>query len=266
MLPTELAIVVIAFAPGAFWLRYFYKKDVWKPEPKRLIIKTFFLGLAVALPVALIEYPFRSSLLLLSVIIAPIVEECAKFSVVRFTVYNNVEFDEPIDGIEYAAAAAIGFASIENAGYLLKAFHSPGEGAVAYVFAIRAILSVPGHVLFSSMWGYALGLAKFPGTVEHVKKIIQSPVRRWGSLKLANDEEGIRDKDEIPGKKDASVFIGLLLAMGLHASFNLLSEFASGVLLIAMAYIWKLFRKKLRIALDTSALKDKELATSRASG
>jgi RsiW-degrading membrane proteinase PrsW (M82 family) len=29
------------------------------------------------------------------------------------------------------------------------------------VFVLRALMSVPGHVLYSSLWGYALGKAKF---------------------------------------------------------------------------------------------------------
>jgi hypothetical protein len=57
----------------------------------------------------------------------------------------------------YAAAAGLGFAAVENIFYVL-------EGGIA-VGVLRAIASVPGHMIFSCVWGYALGTAKFrPGS------------------------------------------------------------------------------------------------------
>ena len=46
-------------------------------------------------------------------------EEIAKFLAVRLFVYRNKEFNEPLDGIIYAAAAALGFASLENMLYVI---------------------------------------------------------------------------------------------------------------------------------------------------
>ena len=58
-----------------------------------------------------------------------------------------------MDGIVYATAAGLGFATIENILYVL-------DGGIA-VGIIRAIASVPGHVVFACIWGFALGTAKF---------------------------------------------------------------------------------------------------------
>ncbi|MER3422235.1 MAG: hypothetical protein C4293_02395, partial [Nitrospiraceae bacterium] len=74
------------------------------------------------------------------------------------TVYHESEFDEPLDGIIYTAALALGFASMENWLYLLAAYLGADEtaqasevlspfGVVISVFVIRALLSVPSHVL-----------------------------------------------------------------------------------------------------------------------
>ena len=49
---------LIAFAPGAFWLWFFARKDVYRPEPKRLLALAFFLGVVSAVPAAAIEYVF----------------------------------------------------------------------------------------------------------------------------------------------------------------------------------------------------------------
>ena len=114
-----LTILALGLAPGIFWLWYFYRKDKLEPEPKHLIIKTFFLGMVSAVPAIILETPFKG--LLLTVIAAPVIEEYLKYFVVRRTIYNHAEFDEPMDGIIYAAAAALGFASAENTLYLLTA-------------------------------------------------------------------------------------------------------------------------------------------------
>ncbi|NIS72464.1 MAG: PrsW family intramembrane metalloprotease [Proteobacteria bacterium] len=224
------AVLALAFAPGIFWLWYFYRKDKLEPEPKLLFVRTFFLGMLAALFVVLLEVPFSG--LLLIVIAAPIIEEYAKYFVVRRTIYKNVEFDEPMDGMVYAAAAALGFASAENAGYLIDAYLSPQEalvssepvsafGTVWTVFVLRALLSVPGHVLFSSMWGYALGWAKFK-EAERGRRLIRS---------------------------------GLLLAIALHGLFNFLLVIVPlGALgmVIFVILAWRTVNRKIAHALAGS--------------
>jgi len=173
-------MLVVPALPGLLWLWLFYRTDRYQPEPKRLVAITFGLGALATIPAVCAEmaaaqlYPFlrhvehamlaaqsgRSLTPLLIgcfLVIGPI-EELAKFLAVRLYIYRRPEFDEPIDGIIYASAAALGFASLENAFYVLD-FRA---GGVRWgLFFARAVLAVPGHVLFSSMWGYALGRAKF---------------------------------------------------------------------------------------------------------
>jgi len=165
---TLLIIILIAFAPGAFWLWIIYRGDKYKPEPKSLIVRVFFLGLAVALPVAIIEsllYPgsVQGNLSLptaayVAFVVAGITEETAKFLVVRLGVYNSPHFEEPADGLIYSATAALGFASIENVVYLLNFGWQ--------VILVRGLFSNLAHVLFSSLWGYPLALTKL-GKLKH---------------------------------------------------------------------------------------------------
>ncbi|MCU1278374.1 MAG: hypothetical protein JWM53_1920, partial [bacterium] len=85
-------------------------------------------------------------------------EEISKFLAVRLFVYRNKEFNEPLDGIIYAAAAALGFASLENVLYVID-WHT---GHVQWAaLGIRSLLALPGHVIFATTWGYALGRQKF---------------------------------------------------------------------------------------------------------
>lgn len=147
-----LGLLALAIAPAVFVLCYFYLKDRYEPEPLGWVVKVFFIGALMTIPAVLLEMPFPSGLMA-TVIVAPVVEEFLKFCAVYFTVYRDEEFDEPVDGIIYAVSAALGFAMVENVLYVL-------EGGIA-VGIIRAIASVPAHALFSSIWGYTLGLAKF---------------------------------------------------------------------------------------------------------
>jgi len=81
------------------------------------------------------------------------VEELAKLIAVWLAIYRSPDFREPLDGIIYAATAAIGFACVENIVYL--GYLGPG------IIVSRALFATPAHVMFSSMWGYSLGLARF---------------------------------------------------------------------------------------------------------
>jgi RsiW-degrading membrane proteinase PrsW (M82 family) len=173
-------MLAVPAVPGLLWLWAFYRTDRYQPEPKRLVLGTFLLGAIATLPAVGAEvlvaraYPFLrhveramlaahgpralTPLLIGCFLVIGPVEEIAKFLTVRLWVYRRREFDEPIDGIVYASAAALGFASLENALYVLD-FHA--HGVRWGLFVTRAFLAVPGHVLFSSMWGYALGRARF---------------------------------------------------------------------------------------------------------
>lgn len=227
-------ILLLSFSPGLFWLWYFYQRDKLEPEPKWLIIRTFLFGMAAVFPAGLIEwaaveYISGITVAINIIIVAPIVEELCKYFSVRYTVYNHDEFDEPMDGIVYAAAAALGFASLENLGYVLSAYWIDDPeidaiyhtGMVVGVSATRAVMSVPGHVLFSAMWGYALG----------VTKCILYPRRT-----------------------NAYISTGVVMSIILHSVFNLLLTVPLAVIFIFiyMIYIWKMLNIRIKTALKNS--------------
>jgi RsiW-degrading membrane proteinase PrsW (M82 family) len=150
-------ILALSFAPGLFWLWFWYRHDKWEPEPKLLVLRVFIFGMVAALPSAAIELNLGLSEPLTMVVVAPLVEETWKLLIVLLFAFFKHECDEPMDGIVYATAAALGFATAENIGFMYGAHR---EGILTQTFALRALLSVPAHALFASMWGYALGVAK----------------------------------------------------------------------------------------------------------
>jgi len=174
--------LIVPMIPGLVWLWIFYRTDRYEPEPKRLVMLTFALGVLSIVPAFLGErlgeriYPYLTSIEASSaaplgeltnplplfigcfLIIGPC-EELAKFLAVRLFIYRNREFDEPLDGIIYAAAAALGFASLENVFYVVDWTH--GLGIRWGMLGVRSFLALPGHVIFAATWGYALGRKKF---------------------------------------------------------------------------------------------------------
>ena len=153
--------VTVAFAPGVFWLWFFAKRNVYRPEPKRLLAKTFLLGMLSTIPAGIIEVLTLNDRLLdsdpatvfgLAIVMFAVVgpvEEFSKFLAVRLFIYKSLYFEEPMDGLVYSAAASLGFASLEN---LLYVYSFGPEVMIA-----RAPLSTLGHVIFGAFWGYALG-------------------------------------------------------------------------------------------------------------
>ncbi|MFO8184555.1 MAG: PrsW family intramembrane metalloprotease [Candidatus Aegiribacteria sp.] len=158
--------ILASILPAFLWMVLFYRSDRYAPEPKKLVARTFLVGALVgaAMVFSLKELPFKLAIIYSSVFIAPVSEETAKFLSVRWTVYNNREFNEPVDGMVYATAAALGFASVENVIYVLNSWLAGGPEVGVMVLAGRSVLSVPAHALFSSIWGLALGWHKKRGT------------------------------------------------------------------------------------------------------
>lgn len=144
--------LVLAVAPGVFWLWFFWRKDKYEKEPARYLVVTFLLGVAVVVPAAFLEGMLTLRVWVVDMMMVGIIEEAAKFSAVFLYVYRKSEFNEVMDGIIYSAAAALGFASLENLLYIFQFGPSVMVG--------RAVISTLGHVLFASFWGYALGLKK----------------------------------------------------------------------------------------------------------
>src|SRR5205085_2529515 len=81
------------------------------------------------------------------------IEELSKWIVLMSAVYHWQELDEPLDGLIYGVAIALGFATLENFLYLTRLGMD-----VAWA---RAIFAVPAHALFGGAMGYYAGRAKF---------------------------------------------------------------------------------------------------------
>ena len=162
---TGILLQLIAVAPGLLLVWLFYKWDVYEPEPAHLVVIAVVAGLASTFPTAVLGYlvglhalpgPEASAgAVAIFALKVGLVEEGMKLLTVLAFFYRRPQFNEPVDGIVYLAAVALGFAILENVGYTLL--------GGAEVGLMRAVTAVPGHAVFSGIMGYFVGLARTRG-------------------------------------------------------------------------------------------------------
>lgn len=159
-----MGLLALAIAPGIAICIFIYLKDKYNREPLGLLVMSFILGMLTIIPAIILEKTFglsmeslgSASLMAVAMFAYGVValsEEGCKFLVLRFYCYPKKAFDDPFDGIIYAVMVSMGFATLENIGYVLE--HGIGTGIT------RMFLSVPAHATFAVLMGYHVGLAKF---------------------------------------------------------------------------------------------------------
>jgi RsiW-degrading membrane proteinase PrsW (M82 family) len=158
---------ILALVPAILWLAIFYAQDVREPEPKRLVLIVFLLGALLAQGVGnlVVEDVFRVSQwmaagplyhILAAILVVGFTEPFLVYIAVRYSVYGSAEFDERIDGIIYGTAAALGYATVLNVGFVVR---SGGLDLVSGV--VRIAVTALALASFGGLVGYFLGRCKF---------------------------------------------------------------------------------------------------------
>ncbi|SRR5258708_4668688 len=160
----------LGLLPGFAWLVFYLSEDP-HPEPKRLIVLTFFAGIAFGFFTIAVEQMFNTAtarfgideLSVLSLLGLALIEEVMKFGAAYFAVGKSPELDEPIDRMIYMIVAALGFATLENIGAITN-IHS-GTALIATVLqtdSLRFVGATLLHSLTAAIIGYhwALGVAR----------------------------------------------------------------------------------------------------------
>lgn len=222
-----MILLLAAIAPSAALMYYFYMKDKYEKEPRRLLVKAFLLGAISVIPILMVEMSLNvfergdESLIAAgytAFIVAGLVEETFKFMMFYFLIWRHNEFDEMYDGIVYSVFVSLGFATVENIGYVLSTGFS--------VALLRSVTAVPAHAMFGVAMGYYLGVAKF----------VREPYKSRYFRK------------------------GLIVPVILHGiyDFILLSQryYIMSVFVIYMIYLWKRGMRNVRELVECSPYKD----------
>jgi protease PrsW len=157
----EKTLPFLGLLPGLIWLAYSGWSRSYQPRSLANLVRVFVWGCVCTIPAFLVETVTGAMLRDESLaraaassffLIAP-AEELFKLVAVWVAIYRSQDFREPLDGMVYAATAALGFVSVENIIFMSQL--GPES------FVARAVYATPAHVLFSCMWGYSMGLARF---------------------------------------------------------------------------------------------------------
>jgi RsiW-degrading membrane proteinase PrsW (M82 family) len=168
-LPLFLGFVVLSMLPALGIAGYVWYSDVTSNTPISFLALMFvvgglFTGYAGVLGEfgrqyflnSIIEYTEAELTILLVLVFflitAPI-EELVKVFVIKFYAFDRLEFSGVVSGALFGAVVGLGFATAENA-----LFISQDAGISA---ASRRALAGPGHVIYSAIAGFYVGLARF---------------------------------------------------------------------------------------------------------
>ena len=155
-------LVGLAVLPVLVLLIYIYVKDPHK-ESFGSLLKIFFFGVISTIPAAILEIivdcfvdtkhlSYIGFFIYVFIGIA-LVEEFVKWFIVKKAIYNTNKFDEYYDSIVYCTFVSLGFAGLENIGYVTQNGFAVG--------ILRALTSVPGHACYGVIMGYYLCYTKF---------------------------------------------------------------------------------------------------------
>jgi len=158
--------VILSLVPALLWLTFFYRQDRLEPEPKGMVVEVFILGglLAAAIGIPLVDNVFHVSTWLFSgfwvnllgaILVIGFSQEFLKYAAVRFSIYPSSEFDERTDGIIYATAAGLGFATVLNINFVVSS-----GGVNLGMGAVRIVLTALAQASFAGITGYFLAKDK----------------------------------------------------------------------------------------------------------
>jgi RsiW-degrading membrane proteinase PrsW (M82 family) len=195
--------------PSLLWL-WFWLKEERSSEPGELLFVIFLLGMAsviVVLPIEKFIQTYVGSSTN-QIILWAAAEEILKYLAVLVVLYHTNNALEPIDWPIYMITAALGFAALENALFLINPLSTSGS-ILSFLSAtslgqLRFLGANLLHTVASGTIGIAAGISFFMGRLG----------KKW------------------------FLFIGFLVAISLHSAFNFFIISNNGNKLEVFTFLW----------------------------
>ncbi|MEK7121976.1 MAG: PrsW family glutamic-type intramembrane protease [Patescibacteria group bacterium] len=192
---SAVSAILIGFLPAVLWLWFWLKEDP-HPEPRRVLAVTFLAGIMVV-PIALFLEKTAYYLLIkwglidfgafgfFLFFVWASIEEYLKYFAAKIAALRRLSFNEPVDAPIYLITAALGFAALENVFFIFKTHLITPELSLI-TGEMRFIGATLLHIVTSAIVGMSVAFSFFH-----------------------------------PEKRSRNVLGGLMLAILLHALFNL---------------------------------------------
>ena len=155
---------LITFLTIISFILWVYYKDKYNRENISILLKYFILGIILSFFAIIIEKFFidrnifedDTKLIYTAFVIAGCTEEILKGLVLYIFSKKEDSYDEKLDGIMYSVFLSLGFATVENL------IHINYDSKMIFQVAfIRAIISIPAHIMFAITMGYYISKYKF---------------------------------------------------------------------------------------------------------
>jgi protease PrsW len=209
---TYILPFVFGMIPLIIWLVFFLLRDWKNPEPKKVIIHAFLMGVLATAFVLILQYLIEAFTKInipsfyeiiryhdnfKAFVFVALVEELIKFLVIYITLRHSKHLDEAIDPMIYMIVCAIGFSAVEN-------YFS--------IFNQLNTIVVPLQTLTARFLG---------ANLLHI--ICSGVVGFFWSLQIYTKKHGL-------------LVLGLVLAIAFHAVFNTLI-FTYGLFAVLLMFI-----------------------------
>jgi RsiW-degrading membrane proteinase PrsW (M82 family) len=155
---------MVGIIPSLFWL-WFWLREQEEPEPMGLLAIVFIMGMIAVMVVLPIQKFIQGHVSSneLDIVLWAATEEVCKYLAVLVILYKTNYADKPIDWPIYLIAAALGFATLENALFLIKPFSTLNETTslltVASLGQLRFLGSTLLHTISSGVIGIVMGIS-----------------------------------------------------------------------------------------------------------
>ena len=168
----QLYVALSGAIPAVLAMWIVDRLDLKRPEPPRTRRLVAFVGMVSVVPALVLELVLSGTVgealapeftyegaTFKAFFVAAGIEELCKIGVIYWIVWSRPEFDERMDGIVYACRAGLGFALVENVMYLLLVANTLEDQL--HMWILRAVLSVPGHAMWTGMMGAMAARRRF---------------------------------------------------------------------------------------------------------
>ena len=255
----QLGIVVfLAALPAIIWSVIIFKgrrTSFWT------LFLAFFLGTLTVTPIMFLDYIWAiypqfdiysvinknfsqvHTVAILTLLVVGIVEEVAKSGVVRIIDKTKIGIHTVGDALKYSILAGLGFAFTENIFYFYYIWQSSGFVGLLFPLVFRSIFTVAAHMIFSGIYGYYFGIAKF------ANPILQQKLWLGEKAPFVSFMSKILGLNEGETYKELTMFKGLLIVMVGHAAYDFFLEFSIlapviGIVFAGLAYLLYLMAHK----------------------
>lgn len=172
----KFELLALAIAPTIGVILWIYLKDKYDKEPVMVLGKFFVLGVFISIIAIMLEFILLkfnvftgySSYIYISFIVAGVVEEGVKWIALTPNLLREKHFNEKLDGIIYSIFLSLGFATIENIVYLMY----EDSSTAIQLGMIRAVISIPAHMMFAITMGYYISKYKYSGSKNKKRKYL----------------------------------------------------------------------------------------------